>query len=113
MRRFLLALPFIAISFVAFRIGTTPNHAPPLWLQADKCEHAFFGYLITLSAYVAVPKVRIRWVLLGLAGAAAALEVVQGIAVENGDPSFYDWLGSVSGIILAFTPMVIKRWRQA
>lgn len=79
-------------------------------LYKDKLQHivAFGGVTFWgLLAFRRYPKT----IMLGLAILGALMEILQGVLTTTRQPSVYDWLADVVGILLAWALLLVwQRW---
>lgn len=106
----IFSICFVILTYLLLMEMPPANNVSP---YKDKIEHiiAFGG--VTFWGLMAFPARRML-IVLGLTMFGAVMEVLQGLLTTTRQPSVYDWLADIVGIILAWTivSLLVNWWKK-
>ena len=104
--RLLARLAFWLACAVAFIFAVMP--VPPDLGESDKLQHIFAFLVLAGLGRLAYPDVRKRWLLVGLMGFGALIEIVQALPFVGRDSDPLDWVADTAAALTVF--VVVALW---
>ena len=104
--RLLARLAFWLACAVAFVFAVMP--VPPDLGESDKLQHIFAFLVLAGLGRLAYPDVRKRWLLVGLMGFGALIEIVQALPFVGRDSDPLDWVADTAAALTVF--VVVALW---
>ena len=106
-------LIFLAASFVtAWGAFAPPTGLHPHLFPWDKAEHFSAFAVLTTSAILAFPRMRLSVLAAVLSLAGAAIEVIQALPIVNRDADVFDWVADSTAIVMVMAVILAARFRR-
>ncbi len=104
----LYVILFWAAALFAFVMAVLPH--PPQLPAGDKFQHMLAFAVLAGLAVLAYPRASMVWLLLGLAGFGALIEIVQLIPQLHRDSDWHDWVADILAAATVFA--LVYAWRR-
>ena len=101
----------LAAATMAAAVLLTPSARPKV-LHSHNLEHFAAFYVMTLAALAALPRARLRRVVVGVGCFAAVLESVRYIAGGPFSPALDNWVADIGGVVAGIAPILVERFRR-
>jgi VanZ family protein len=105
-RRLFFRLAFWAACAFAFAMAVTPH--PPELPFSDKLQHIFAFLVLAALGRLAYPRTKKRWLLVGLMGFGALIEIAQALPIVNRDSDPLDWVADTAAALTVF--VIVAVW---
>jgi hypothetical protein len=89
-----------------------PGRLVPQFLRSHYMEHFAAFYVALLAGIAAMPRARLRRVVLGYVAFATALETSHYFAGAPFAPLMNNWVADMGGLTAAAAPIVVERFRR-
>lgn len=89
-----------------------PPWMVPDFVRSTNLQHFAAFYVLTLAALAAMPRRRMRGVVLAVALFATALETTHLFGGASLQPLVRNWVADLGGVLAAMSPVVVERFRR-
>jgi hypothetical protein len=89
-----------------------PREMVPQFVKSHYLQHFAAFYVLLLCALAAMPRARLRQVVLALGGFATLLEASHLLAGAEFRPLVRNWVADLGGISAAAVPILVARYRR-
>ena len=96
---------------VTLRFAFGPPGAGPPLLPWDKAEHVLAFFTLASLAFVALPRLPVVWVGLGLSLFGAVIEIIQGTPLVHRDCDVWDWVADTVAVLSVMAVLAAARLR--
>lgn len=111
-RRLAARIVFAGLVALTLVKALAPGGGPPAGF-IDKLHHGFAFYVLAIAAAASAPRSRLALPAVGLALLGALIEVLQSLPIVGRSCDFDDWIADMTGVALAYAPLLLARWRAA
>jgi hypothetical protein len=91
---------------IAFVLAVMP--VPPKVPASDKWQHIFAFLVLAGLGRLAYPRIRKRWLLVGLMGFGALIEIAQSLPIVHRDSDPLDWAADTAAALSVF--VIVALW---